>query len=63
LTEENPFHSIDERESLAKYYVEEFKMKLVELMKENESIKGCSWDFKFVTDKDELKATLDSICK
>lgn len=63
LTKDNPFYSIDEQESLTQYYVNEFKTKLVELMKENEAIKGCSWEFKFVTDKDELKAVLDSICK
>lgn len=61
LTEDNPFHSIDEREALAHYYVEEFKAKLIELMEENKSINGCSWEFKFVTDKDELKAALDNI--
>lgn len=63
LTEDNPFHSIDEREELASYYVEEFKAKLIELMQENETLKGSSWEFKFVTDKTELKAALDSIHK
>ena len=63
LTKDNPFYSIDEQESLTQYYVNEFKTKLVELMKENEAIKGCSWEFKFVTDKDELKTVLDSIRK
>ena len=63
LTKDNQFYSIDEQESLTQYYVNEFKTKLVELMKKNETIKGCSWEFKFVTDKDELKAALDSIRK
>lgn len=63
LTKDNPFYSIDEQESLTQYYVNEFKTKLVELMEKNETIKGCSWEFKFVTDKDELKAVLDSIRK
>ena len=63
LTKDNPFYSIDEQESLTQYYVNEFKTKLVELMEKNEAIKGCSWEFKFVTDKDELKTVLDSIRK
>lgn len=63
LTKDNPFYSIDEQESLTQYYVNEFKTKLVELMEKNETIKGCSWEFKFVTDKDELKTVLDSIRK
>ena len=63
LTEDNPFHSIDEREELSHYYVEEFKSKLVELLQKNDTIKGCSWEIKFVTDKEELRKALDDISK
>ena len=61
LTEDNPFHSADDREELAQYYIEEFKTALVELLKNNASLDGCSWDFKFVTDKRELESALVSI--
>lgn len=63
LTEDNPFHSVDEREELSHDYVEEFKAKLVELLQKNDAVKGCSWEIKFVTDKDELEAALESIGK
>ncbi len=63
LTEDNPFHSIDDREELAHYYVEEFKAKLIELLQKNDAIKGCSWEFRFVTDKEELRNALDGIGK
>lgn len=63
LTEDNPFHSVDEREKLSHDYVEEFKAKLVELLQVNDAVKGCSWEIKYVTDKDELEAALGSIGK
>ena len=63
LTEDNPFHSVGEREELAQYYVDEFKAKLIELLNENKSIGEHTWEFKFVTDKEELKAALDNISR
>ena len=59
--ENNPFHSADEKEELAHYYVEEFEEELIELLNENPAISDCSWKFKFVTDKDELKKAIDDI--
>ena len=59
--ENNPFHSPGEKEALANYYVEKFEEELIKLLSENMSIRDCSWEFKFVTDKDELKKAIDCI--
>ncbi len=59
--ENNPFHSADEKEELAHYYVEKFEEELIKLLNENPAISDCSWKFKFVTDKDELKKAIDDI--
>lgn len=59
--ENNPFHSADEKEVLAHYYVEKFEEELIKLLNENPAISDCSWKFKFVTDKDELKKAIDDI--
>lgn len=67
LTEDNPFHSMDDVESLAKEYIGEFEQKLIELLndesKEGRELFGSSWEVRFVKDRDELKAALDSISK
>lgn len=63
LTNDNPFHSLNEKEKLLLRYKDEFEEKLKELLRANSLIKGCSWDVKFVTDKDELKTALDSVLK
>lgn len=63
LTTDNPFHSIDEKETLLHRYLEEFKSTLNDLLGKNMAIDGCLWKLEFVKDKDELKKVLESIAK